>query len=418
MPELLSVAAAQERILSFFQPVDTEMVAVEQCNGRVLAGDICAPGDLPIFDNSSMDGFAVLSADIHSAGPAQPVTLAIVADIPAGSSADITILPGQAARIMTGAPLPHGADTVVPVEETSFSPALAAGLLAAPDPGVVAIYQSAPAGENIRRSGTDVRKGQVLLRKGHKLYAQDIGMLASSGYAAVEVYRRPRVALFSSGNELVPPGQSLGPGQIYDSNQFVLAALLEQEGAQVIRLGTAEDDPAHITALLGQAVIAQVDLIVTSAGVSVGAFDYVRQVIESRGSLDFWKVNMRPGKPLAFGTFSNIPLIALPGNPVSAFVGCLVFVLPVLNRLAGRSQLLPRREKALLAEAITSDGRESYLRAFVQEVNGQRVARLTGHQGSGNIYSLVQANALLIVPSGVKSLPSEAIVEIWYLNRD
>jgi molybdopterin molybdotransferase len=197
----------------------------------------------------------------------------------------------------------------------------------------------------------------------------------------------------------------------------MLTAMLEREGAQVIRLGSAPDDPQQVEAMLNEAVRQSVDLIVTSAGVSVGAFDYVRQVIETSGSLDFWRVNMRPGKPLAFGIYSGIPLIGLPGNPVSAFIGGLVFVLPVLYRLLGREQTAPRRYKAILAEAVESDGRESYLRAVVQDEGGRLVARLTGHQGSGNLYSLVQANALLIVPSGVKSLPSDSEVEIWFLNN-
>lgn len=410
MAGLLSVEEAQQRVLSVFRPVETEIVAISACAGRILAENLDAPQDFPAFDNSSMDGFAVLADDVARATAESPVRLRIIDDIPAGSNSSQTVGPGQAARIMTGAPLPPGADAVVPVEDTSF----ATGPAGALESGAVTVFRGARPGANIRPRGQDVRKNQRLLSVGRRIQPQDVGVLASAGKAEVRVYRRPRVALFSSGDELVPPGRPLGPGQIYDSNQYVLAALLEREGAEVIRLGTAADDPQAIEALLRRGVEAGAELIVTSAGVSVGAFDYVRQVIEAHGRLDFWKVNMRPGKPLAFGEFQGVPLIGLPGNPVSSFVGCLVFVLPALYRLAGRSQPTLRRDRAITGEPIESDGRESYLRAVVRYEGGRPVATLTGHQGSGNLFSLVQANALLIVPSGVKSLPSDSEVEIWF----
>lgn len=424
MANILSVQEAQERILSFFRPVDEETVPLAECAGRILAEGITAPGDLPPFANSSMDGFAVRAADVRTAGRDAPVVLKIVADIPAGSFTSLTIQDGQAARIMTGAPLPDGADAVVPVEDTDQHVSLP-GISPAPPapefvkaPEQVRILRSVQAGDYIRPRGQDVRQGQALLKKGRKLQPQDIGMLATIGLARVRVYRRPRVAQFSSGDELVPPGQTLEPGQIYDSNSYFLAATLEREGAQVIRLGTVRDDPAQIEAMLSSAISQRVDLIVTSAGVSVGAFDFTRQVIEKKGSLDFWKVNMRPGKPLAFGSFAGIPLVSLPGNPVSAFIGCRVFVLPVIRKLTGREAIFSPRRTALIEQDIESDGRESYLRAIVQNEGCKRTVTLTGHQGSGNLFSLVQANALLIVPSGVKSLPSGAEVEIWLFDDD
>lgn len=415
MANILSVQEAQERILSFFRPVAEETVPLAACAGRILAEDISAPGDLPPFANSSMDGFAVRAADVRTAGRDTPVALKIVADIPAGSFTDITIQSGQAARIMTGAPLPNGADAVVPVEDTDQHTSLPA---ASPAPEQACILRSVQAGDYIRPRGQDVQQGQALLKKGRKLQPQDVGMLATIGMAQVRVYRRPRVALFSSGDELAPPGQALQPGQIYDSNSTFLAAILEREGAQVIRLGTARDDPAQIEAMLNGAITQQVDLIVTSAGVSVGAFDFTRQVIEKKGSLDFWKVNMRPGKPLAFGSFAGIPLVSLPGNPVSAFIGCRVFVLPAIRKLTGREAIFFPRRTAVIEQEIESDGRESYLRAIAQNEGCKRTVTLTGHQGSGNLFSLVQANALLIVPSGVKSLPSGAEVEIWLFEDD
>lgn len=423
MTGLLTVREAQERILATLHPTAVETVRAAACAGRILAQPITANADLPPFDNSSMDGFAVLAEDVRRAAQGAPVMLEIVADIPAGAVADRPIRSGQAARIMTGAPLPEGADAVVPVEDTNFAPGSGKSeLWGADGHGVnVQIFQPVRPGSSVRRRGDDVRAGTVLLAPGRKLQPQDAGMIASVGLAEVQVYRKPRVALFSSGDELVQPGHPLGPGQIYDSNQTVLAAMLEQHGAEVIRLGSAPDDPRQIEAMLDQAVEQQVDLIITSAGVSVGAFDYVRQVIEAHGSLNFWRVNMRPGKPLAYGSYSGIPLIGLPGNPVSAFVGCRVFVLPALYRLAGRSTTEPMRLKAILAEEVESDGRESYLRAVVKaetpESGSRLLATLTGHQGSGNLYSLVQANALLIVPSGVKSLPSGSEVEVWFLEN-
>jgi molybdopterin molybdotransferase len=420
MANLLSVREAQERIINNLRPVGAETVSIEQAAGRVLAEDITAPDDLPPFDNSSMDGFAVRAADIGAASPGSPVMLDIIGDIQAGAASNITVEPGQAARIMTGAPLPVGAEAVIPVEETNFAPGQANGEPSqskAMHPRQVAIYRSTRPGANIRLRGSDVTAGQELLKSGRLIQPQDIGMIASIGRPEVSVYRKPRIALFSSGDELVPPGQPLGRGKIYDSNQYVLAAMLERAGAEVMRLGTSPDDPRQIASHLSLAVDQHADIIVTSAGVSVGAFDFVRQVIETQGSLNFWKVNMRPGKPLAFGSFAGIPLIGLPGNPVSAFVGCLVFVLPALARLAGRDWEKPGYSRAVLQEDVESDGRESYLRAVVRFEDGKQVVTLTGHQGSGNLFSLVQANALLILPSGVKSLPSGSEVNIWYLDR-
>jgi len=415
LAKLLSVQQAQARILDLLTPIGIERVTIEAAAGRILAEDIIAPQDMPFFDNSSMDGFAVRAADVLHATPDAPVSLKIVADIPAGRPSSIALRPGQAARIMTGAPLPDGADAVVPVEDTDFEPASTERLTATH----VSVYTAVSPGSSIRPRGQDVTAGQTLLRVGRHIQPQDLGMLASIGKMDVAIFQRPKIGIFSSGDELVQPGQPLGVGQIYNSNSIMLAAMLEAEGAQVIHLGTARDDSRQITMLLDSAVRQQVDLIVTSAGVSVGAVDFVREVIEAHGRLNFWRVNLRPGKPLAFGVYDGIPVIGLPGNPVSAFVGCRLFVLPAVYKLAGRKQALPRRERAILTEAVESDGRESYLRAIVKqppEVGDQLTARLTGHQGSGNLYSLIEANALLIVPSGVKSLPSGSEVEIWFLD--
>ncbi|GAB4504690.1 MAG: molybdopterin molybdotransferase MoeA [Anaerolineales bacterium] len=409
---LLSVEEARARILSHLRPVQSESLPLEECARRVLAADIAAPHDLPPFDNSSMDGFAVLSTDVADATPASPRTLSVVADIPAGSHPGITLLPGQAARIMTGAPLPDGANAVVPVEETDFNER-ASGT---PLPQTVQIYKAVRPGDSVRTRGMDVRAGQLILRAGRQLRPPDLGLLAMLGMAQITVYRRPRVALLSSGDELLPVHATLQPGKVRDSNTYTLTAAIQEAGAEVLRLGIAVDRYEAVEAMLQNATAQGVDLILSSAGVSVGAFDFVKSVVEAQGKLTFWRVNMRPGKPLAFGEYQGIPFIGLPGNPVSAFVGFEVFVRPALEKLGGSNLTVRPRLRVRLTEAIESDGRESYLRAEIREENGLLTARLTGHQGSGNLLSLVQGNALLIIPSGVKSLAAGADTDAWLLN--
>ncbi|MFZ5855243.1 MAG: gephyrin-like molybdotransferase Glp [Chloroflexota bacterium] len=401
---MLSVLEAQERILQKIHAVGQTKFPLEHAARRVLAEDIVAAADLPNFDNSAMDGFALRSQDTS----ASRVTLRVVADLAAGAAPTGSLAAGEAARIMTGAPLPPGADAVIPVEETDFSER-GAGV---PAPETVTITQKVDTGENIRPRGTDVRAGQAVLAAPHRLRAQDLGMLAMLGIANVPVYNIPRIALLSSGDELIPVDAPLTEGKIHDSNSYALAAQIEEAGAEAVRLGVARDERAAVESLLDRAADMAVDMIVTSAGVSVGAFDFVKEVVEAKGSLNFWRVNMRPGKPLAFGEYRGIPFVGLPGNPVSAFVTFEVFVRPALEKLSGLEPRPRRRTTVRLAEAIESDGRESYLRAVVDE---QGVARLTGHQGSGNLFSLVQANALLIIPAGVKSRPASSEVEAWLI---
>jgi molybdopterin molybdotransferase len=408
---LLSVDQARERILSHFQPVTTETLPLRACSQRVLAQDILATSDLPPFDNSSMDGFAVRAEDVRYATGGSPRSLRVVADIPAGSHPTISLRSGEAARIMTGAPMPNGADTVIPVEDTNFDNRDAG----VPAPEDVQIFRSAKSGWNTRMRGMDIRAGEIVLKKGRVLKPQDLGLLAMLGFANVVVYRKPRVALFSSGDELLEVDAPLEAGKIRDSNSYTLAALTAESGAEVIRLGVARDTQEAVQALLEKAVELRVDLILSSAGVSVGAFDYVKQVIESNGRMDFWRVNMRPGKPVAFGEYNSIPFIGLPGNPVSAFVGFEVFVRGAIGRLSGTSNGVRPTVRVRCEEQIDSDGRESYLRAHVREMDGVLVARLTGHQGSGNLHSLVQANALLIIPAGVKCVPASQELQAWLI---
>jgi molybdopterin molybdotransferase len=410
---LLSVDEARERILSHFHPVATETLPLLECAKRVLAQDIPATTELPLFDNSSMDGFAIRVADVLDATAASPRSLRVVADIPAGLSPTISLAPGEAARIMTGAQLPNGADAVIPVEDTDFSDRDAGSHA----PEFVLISKSVNSGENIRPRGMDIHTGQVVLNKGRTLKPQDLGLLAMLGYANIPVHRKARLALFSSGNELLEVDAPLEPGKIRDSNSYTIAALIEDAGADVIRLGVAKDNHESVKALLEKAVELKVDMILSSAGVSVGAFDFVKEVIEANGKLDFWRVNMRPGKPLAFGEYRNIPFIGLPGNPVSAFVGFEVFVRAAIGKLNGSYNGSRPKVRVRCAEQIDSDGRESYLRAEVRPdgENSVLIAHLTGHQSSGNLHSLVKANALLIIPAGVKCVPAGQEVNAWLI---
>jgi molybdopterin molybdotransferase len=238
------------------------------------------------------------------------------------------------------------------------------------------------------------------------------------GRTDISVHRKPVVACLSTGDELIPPGSDWSPGKIYESNTAMLAALVQKYGGELVRLGISPDQPGAIRSALDRAVEQRVDLILSTAGVSVGEFDYVRSVVEEHGSLEFWRVNMRPGKPLAFGSYRGVPFIGLPGNPVSAFTGFIVFVRPTILKMLGMSawQRITHRVKTL--EYIESDGRESYVRAIVQHEAGEWTARIIPNQGSGNLRSLVQANALLLVPSGVKSVPIGSLLDAWLLGEN
>ncbi|OGO66472.1 MAG: hypothetical protein A2029_08930 [Chloroflexi bacterium RBG_19FT_COMBO_47_9] len=409
---LLSVNEAIERILDEFKPVEIKKVPIEDAGGLILAKDLIAPVDLPRFADSSMDGFALRAEDVRSASREIPIKLQVIADVPAGTYFEGKVGPGQAARVMTGGVLPNGADAVVPVEFTDFdyrSPGLSA-------PATVCIFKPVGIGDNVRKCGQDIWRGQLIISAGSVLRPQDIGMLATLGQSLIDVYKKPQIGLLSTGDEIVTLGEELLIGKIYDSNGYTLAALVDQAGGEAIRLGIAPDTVSEIRRCLDRAVEMKVDLIVSSAGVSVGAFDFVRSVVEEYGRITFWRVNMRPGKPLAFGNYRGIPIVGLPGNPVSAFVGFEVFVYPIMTKLRGLAEWQRPVQRVVLEQAITSDGRESYFRSIVNQKRGKLYARLTGHQGSGNLYSLVQANALLIVPSEVKSLPVGAEIDAWIFS--
>ncbi|NJL93546.1 MAG: molybdopterin molybdotransferase MoeA [Anaerolineae bacterium] len=292
-----SVQAALAEILGAFQVLSAEQVPLRAALGRTLAQAVQAENDLPHFDNSAMDGFAVRSADLQPV----PRRLTVIGDVPAGVYPTFTVGEGQAARIMTGGALPLGADTVIPIEATDQERSTAEL------PATVEVHVSRPAGSYVRRQGEDVQTGSTLLQAGHVLRPQDLGLLAGLGVAHVEVVRRPRVAVLSTGDELLPPDAPLVPGKIRDMNSYTLPAMIEMLGAEALFLGVAHDTPEAVHALLDQSVEQCADLIVSSAGVSVGARDVVKQVLAELGALDFWKVNMRPGKPLAFGHVRGVP---------------------------------------------------------------------------------------------------------------
>lgn len=402
MADLLSVDLAIERILAGISPLPAERVAIEQALGRVLAHDMRAEVSLPPFPNSSVDGYAVRAEDIAHASESTPVRLRVVMDIPAGAAPDLPVSPTEAARIMTGAPLPPGADAVIPVENTDSqwrggdNPEL---------PAEVAIYASANSGANIRPIGEDIQAGQTVLSAGTVLRPQDIGVLAALGQAQIPVIRRPTVAILSTGDELIGVNEPMKPGKIRDSNSYTLAGLVTNYGGIPVRFPTARDTLEDVRSLFQQALASQTDIVLSSAGVSVGAFDVVRAILDELGEVSFWRVNLRPGKPLAFGHLQGAPFFGLPGNPVSAMVTFEVFVRPMLLKLAGRPDTV-MMATATVGKDIHSDGRRSYLRVKLTRENGHLVASLTGTQSSGALTSMVKADGLLIVPENVTHVPA------------
>jgi molybdopterin molybdotransferase len=406
----LSVDQARERVLKEFSGLEPEEAGLGEVRGRVLAKDLLARQDLPPFSNSSMDGFALRAEDVRGASDRTPVRLPVLLDVPTGSSLPPPLPVGAAARVMTGAAVPPGADCVVPVEQTDL------GSMPAMLPRRVGILKEVRPGENMRPKGFDLQSGQIVLERGARLRAQEIALLASLGESSVVVTRQPRVAILSTGSELVPVGRSLRPGEIFESNSWMLQALVAELGGRPISLGIAADDPSEIRSKLDSAVGQRADLILSSAGVSVGTYDYVRTVVEQRGSLSFWKVNLRPGKPLAFGRYRDVPVLGLPGNPVSSFVTFELFARPAILVMLG---MVPRprpRVAARLLEDLESDGRESYLRAASRWEAGEWVTALSGNQASSAFSGLVRANSLIRLPAGTARVTVGSKVDVWLLE--
>jgi molybdopterin molybdotransferase len=386
--QMISVAEALERVFKAFSPLSREEIPLEYGLGRYLAVDIVAGINLPPFSNSAMDGYAILGKDIEQFDPNAPPVLKVIGDIAAGSNAINQVSRGEAVRIMTGAPMPSGADTVIPVENTDQPGALTGKALQSQ----IQILIPVKPGAHVRLAGLDVRKSDLVLSAGTRLEPPQIAMLAALGVARPAVYRKPQVAIFSSGDELVEIDQPLAPGSIHDSNGYALAAAVERAGGTAIRLGAAPDTAEDVAALLERGIAENADLIISSAGVSVGAYDFVSSVLKDRGKLEFWKVNLRPGKPFMFGSVEGIPFVGLPGNPVSAMVTFEIFVKPAIDRMCGAEA--PRRlvVSARMKHAVKSDGRESYLRGIVTTEDDGFYAELTGTQDSSAISSLIVAN--------------------------
>ncbi len=408
---MLTVAEAQQAILSRIQRLQSETVPLLDALGRILAEDITANSALPPFDNSAMDGYAVRAQDLIGASRDRPVRLPVVADVPAGHPTDIEIAAGQAARITTGALLPRGADTVVPVEDTDDGARGASGLLEA-----VTIYSALTRGTHVRLAGDDVPFGAPVLNSGVLIRPAEIALMSAVGRSRVHVIRRPRVAVLATGDELVAPGEQPGPGQIRNVNEYSTAALTLRYGGIPLLLGIARDRVEDVALKLEEAIGQGADLIVASAGVSVGAYDVVKDAVRAQGSIDLWKVRMRPGKPIAFGAYRRVPFFGLPGNPVSAIMTFEQFVRPALRKMAGYTQWRKPTLNVVLEEAIASDGRETYARAWVERRAGQWVARLSGGQASNMLHSLARANAVVIVPDGVTQLDAGATAQAQMLD--
>jgi molybdopterin molybdotransferase len=412
---MLSAAEARARILEHFRPLETETIPLAQAPARVLAEDVIAAQSVPPFANSSMDGYAVRVQDVRAVSREQPAALVVSGDVPAGAPMPPPLAEGTAMRIMTGAPVPEGAEAVVPVEDTDDRRDHAhAG---APPPATIRIFKSAASGANIRPIGQDVRAGQVVLSAGTILRPAEVGVLAALGRAHVRVHRQPVVAILSTGDELCEVVAEPRPGQIRDTNSYTLAAAVEQYGGRALRLGIARDRPEDVRAKLLSALEGGADLILSTAGVSVGAYDVVKEVVEAEGALDFWRVRMRPGKPVAFGNVRGTLFFGLPGNPVSALVSFEVFVRPALLKMGGHRQLEKPAVRAALLEPVRSDGRESYLRVVLERRAEGYVARSTGDQGSAVLTSLVKANGLLIVPEGVTEVKAGEVLPVWLLDN-
>ncbi len=391
---MISVEEAQEQVLSRITVLDSERVPLLDALGRVLAADVISDIDVSPFDNSAMDGYAIRTGDVREASVLSPVTLQVVDHIPAGVQPDIAVGPGQASRIMTGAPVPAGADAVVMVENTR------AGANNGSTGGTVEILKPPTPGENIRSRGEEVHEGEAVLLSGETVGPAAIGLAASVGHDTLLVRRRPRVAIVSTGDELVEVTEKPGPGKIRNSNTHSLAAQVVQAGGEPHVLGIARDTEEDTRGLLQRAP--EFDLMITTGGVSMGDFDVVKKVLTEIGELDFWKVAMRPGAPQTFGTIGGTPFFGLPGNPTSTMVGFELFVRPSIRKMAGFSTLVrPRVIAALTHDAKKKSDRRYFLRGRLTRAHGGGYsAAIAGNQSSALLTAMHRGNCLISLPEG------------------
>ena len=414
--DMLSVEDAYDRIMAYFSLLDAEEKPILEAVGQVLAEDIVSPFDIPPLANSAMDGYAVRAQDVAGAGPESPRTLPVIGHVPAGQISSRPVEEGTAIRIMTGAPVPPGADAIVPFEETDEVERKARGF------GMeqITIRHAPRVGQHVRPAGEDIKAGDKVLQQGIVLRPSEIGVLASLGLAKVRVTRRPTVAIVATGDELMPLGHPLEPAKIYDSNTFSLAASVAQSGGIPRTLGIARDTIEDVHRKLDEAEDA--DLLLTSAGVSKGDYDLVKDVLAERGEIGFWSVRMRPAKPLAFGVIrgrggKRIPHMGLPGNPVSAMVAFEEFTRPAILKMLGRTRLSrPELEAVLAGPIYNSDGRRVFARVQVWREDGAYHAVPTGAQGSNILTSMSKANGLAICPEDVPVLRAGEIARVKMLD--
>ena len=386
---MISVEEALARILTEITPLNVRQVPLPEASGLVLSQDILAQEDIPPFANSAMDGFALLSRDSQPQH-GQPPRLRITGEVAAGYVADHAVEKGTTMRIMTGAPVPPGADSIIQVELTRTE---------GPDSPWVEILATVPVGNNIRPAGEDMRSGQTVLRQGDEIGPWEIGILATLGWPTIPVIRSPHVAILGTGDEVIDVAEPLRPGKIRNSNSYLLEAAVQRAGAIPHRLGVAHDTVESLREKFTEAV--QYDLIITSGGVSVGDFDLVKNIMAEQGQINFWRINMRPGKPVAFGHISGIPLLGLPGNPVSAAVTFELFGRPVIRKMLGHTRLIRQQVDVIVEDGVSDRAmRRHYVRARVEWRDGRFVAHTTGNQGSHIMTSLLNVNALVIVPEG------------------
>ena len=394
---MLSVTEARQRMLDTIPILPSEKREILACTGYVLAEALHAEENIPPFDNSAMDGYAVRAADVEGATEETPAVLSVVETIAAGYAPTKQVAAGQAARIMTGAMMPEGADAVVMQEVTQQ------------DGNNVRIFESVDETDNVRFKGESVAEGQQVMGIGKHLRPPEISMLASLNCTEVSVYRKPTVAIVSTGDELTLLGERLEPGKIRDSNRYGLYAQVEEAGGIPIDMGIAPDDEAE-TERIFRAALAKADALITSGGVSVGEHDVVKIVLANLGEINFWRVAMKPGKPQAYGIADGKPIFGLPGNPVSSLVVFELFVRPALLKMAGHTDLLRPTFKATLTETVTNrDGRVNYMRAILKASDGEITAQTTGPQGSGILHSLVLANGLITIPTATTLQAGEKV---------
>ncbi len=393
---MLSVEEARERILAFLHVLEPERKPILDALGQVLAEDIEGHFDIPPLANSAMDGYAVQATSVAGASPEHPMTLRVTGIVAAGHLPTVAVETGTAVRIMTGAPIPDGADAVVPFEDTDEVERRASS--ASMD--TIGVNVAVPIGVNVRPAGQDVSAGQQVLQKGAVLRAQEIGVLASLGYGEVSVIRRPEVSILATGDELVDPACEPRPGGIYDSNSYSIASAVRQAGGVPHLLGIAGDNVEAIGKMLKQGLAS--DILITSAGVSKGDYDVVKDVLARQGDISFWSVRMRPAKPIAFGTLTGpdgrcVPHLGLPGNPVSTLVGFEQFGRPAIAKMLGKGGSPRPTVQAILEQDIDNyDGRRVYARVQVVKREGVYHAKLTGHQSSNLLTSMTRANGLAI----------------------